>query len=45
MPATPIAASRALPKYPDLARRAGIMGSVILLAVIEKDGRVGEIGS
>jgi len=43
VPPVLIPATRALPKYPDLARRAGIMASVILLAVIEKDGRVGEI--
>ena len=38
-----IPASRALPKYPDLARRAGLQGSVILLIVVGADGTVGEI--
>jgi protein TonB len=35
--------SRALPKYPDLARRARLQGTVILLIVIESDGSVGEV--
>lgn len=35
--------TRALPKYPELARRAGLQGTVILLVVVEKDGTVGEI--
>jgi len=43
IPPTLVPGSRALPKYPDLARRAGLQGTVILLAVIEKDGTVGEI--
>jgi protein TonB len=43
VPPTLIPGSRALPKYPDLARKAGLQGTVILLAVIEKDGTVGEI--
>jgi protein TonB len=43
IPPTLVPGSRALPKYPDLARRAGLQGTVILLAVIEKDGSVGEI--
>lgn len=38
-----IPATRALPKYPDLARRAGLQGTVILLIVVEADGTVGEI--
>ena len=38
-----IPASRALPKYPDLARRAGLQGTVILLIVVGADGAVGEI--
>ena len=42
-PPTLLAGSRALPKYPDLARRAGLQGTVVLLAVIETDGTVGEI--
>ena len=33
----------ALPGYPDLARRAGLQGTVILLAVVQADGTVGEI--
>ena len=36
-------ASRAVPRYPDLARRARIGGSVILLITIAEDGGVGEI--
>jgi periplasmic protein TonB len=43
IPPTLLAGSRALPKYPDLARRAGLQGTVVLLAVVEKDGTVGEI--
>jgi periplasmic protein TonB len=35
--------SRSLPEYPDLARRAGLQGTVILLVVVEADGRIGEI--
>lgn len=38
-----IPSSRALPLYPDLARRAGLQGTVILLVVVEADGSVGEI--
>jgi len=38
-----IASSRALPQYPAPARRVGLQGTVILLVVIEADGRVGEI--
>ena len=38
-----IPSSRALPQYPDLARRAGLQGTVILLVVVEADGSVGEI--
>ena len=38
-----VPSTRALPKYPDLPRRAGIQGTVILLVVVEKDGTVGEI--
>jgi protein TonB len=38
-----IVSSRALPKYPDIARRAGVQGTVVLLVVIDRDGRVGEI--
>lgn len=36
-------ASRAYPRYPDLARKAGVQGTVVLLIVIGADGRVGEI--
>ena len=43
IPPTLVPGSRALPKYPDLARKAGLQGTVILLTVIEKDGTVGEI--
>ena len=35
--------SRALPKYPDLPRRARIEGTVVLLIIIERDGSVGEV--
>ena len=38
-----IPSSRALPQYPDLARRAGLQGTVILLVVVEADGSIGEI--
>jgi len=38
-----VPSTRALPKYPDLPRRAGLQGTVILLIVVEKDGGVGEI--
>jgi len=38
-----IPSSRALPKYPDLPRKAGLEGTVILLIVVEKDGTVGQI--
>jgi len=38
-----IPSSRALPQYPDLARRAGLQGTVVLLVVVEADGSVGEI--
>src|SRR2546426_8536538 len=38
-----IPGTRALPKYPDPARRAGLDGTVILLVVVEADGTVGEI--
>jgi len=36
-------ASRAYPRYPELARKAGVQGTVVLLIVIDRDGRVGEI--
>ena len=38
-----IPSSRALPQYPPAARRAGLLGTVILMVVIEADGSVGEI--
>jgi protein TonB len=43
IPPSLIPGSRALPKYPELARRAGLQGTVILLVVIEKDGTVGTV--
>jgi protein TonB len=43
VPPVVIPSTRALPNYPALARRALGQGSVILLVVIEADGRVGEI--
>ena len=36
-------ATRAFPRYPELARKAGVEGSVVLLIVIDREGRVGEI--
>lgn len=38
-----IAASRTIPKYPEMARLARVQGSVMLLVVIDRDGRVGAI--
>ena len=38
-----IAASRTIPKYPEMARLARVQGSVMLLIVIDRDGRVGAI--
>ncbi|HKB08118.1 MAG TPA: energy transducer TonB [Candidatus Polarisedimenticolia bacterium] len=35
--------TRAQPEYPDLARRAGLQGTVILLVVVEADGSIGKI--
>jgi len=43
IPPSLIPGTRALPGYPDLARRAGLQGTVILLIVVEADGTVGEI--
>jgi protein TonB len=43
IPPSLIPGTRALPGYPDLARRAGLQGTVILLIVVEADGNVGEI--
>jgi periplasmic protein TonB len=42
-PPVPIASRRALPKYPEMARRVGQQGTVILLVAIRTDGTVGEI--
>lgn len=36
-------ATRAYPHYPEMARKARVQGTVILLVVIDKEGRVGEI--
>jgi protein TonB len=36
-------ASRAYPRYPEMARKAGVQGTVVLLIVIDREGRVGEI--
>jgi protein TonB len=38
-----IPSSRALPQYPAAARRAGLLGTVILMIVVEVDGSVGQI--
>ena len=38
-----IPSSRALPQYPAAARRAGLLGTVILMIVVDKDGSVGQI--
>ena len=38
-----IPSTRQLPKYPRVARMAGVDGSVVLLAAIRPDGTVGEI--
>ena len=38
-----IESSRTLPRYPELARRSGVAGSVILQAVIQTDGTVGSV--
>jgi len=38
-----IPSSRALPQYPPAARRAGLLGTVILMVVVEADGSVGQI--
>jgi protein TonB len=35
--------SRVLPRYPEVARRAGVEGQVILQAVIRADGSVGSL--
>lgn len=38
-----IPSTRALPQYPAAARRAGLLGTVILMIVVEADGSVGQI--
>lgn len=43
VPPSLIPGSRALPEYPDIGRRAGLQGTVILLVVVEADGRIGTI--
>jgi periplasmic protein TonB len=40
---TLIPSSRALPRYPDLGRRAGLQGTVILMITIGADGKVGTV--
>jgi len=42
-PPVVIPSTRAHPDYPDIARKARVTGSVLLLIVIDKDGRVGTI--
>ncbi|HET8947871.1 MAG TPA: TonB family protein [Candidatus Polarisedimenticolia bacterium] len=42
-PPVVIPSTRAHPDYPDIARKARVTGSVLLLIVIDKDGRVGSI--
>jgi protein TonB len=42
-PPVVIPSTRAHPDYPDIARKAKVTGSVLLLIVIDKDGRVGTI--
>lgn len=43
IPPVVIVSTRTLPKYPELARRARVEGSVILLITIDREGRVGEV--
>ncbi|MCI0568975.1 MAG: TonB family protein [Acidobacteria bacterium] len=38
-----IASSKVLPKYPEIARHAGVEGRVLLQAVIGADGKVGSV--
>jgi len=38
-----IPSTRALPQYPSAARRAGLLGTVILMIVVDADGSVGQI--
>jgi protein TonB len=38
-----IASSKVLPKYPEVARHAGVEGRVLLQAVIGADGKVGSV--
>jgi len=42
-PPVVIPSTRAHPDYPDIARKAKVTGSVLLLIIIDKDGRVGTI--
>jgi protein TonB len=42
-PPVVIPSTRAHPDYPDIARKAKVTGSVLLLIVIDKEGRVGSI--
>jgi len=42
-PPVVIPSTRAHPDYPDIARKARVTGSVLLLIVIDKEGRVGSI--
>ena len=42
-PPVVIPSTRVHPNYPEIARKARLDGSVLLLIVIDKDGRVGEI--
>jgi len=38
-----IASTRVQPRYPDIARKAKVIGQVVLQAVIHKDGTVGDV--
>jgi protein TonB len=40
----PVPTKRAVPEYPDIARKANITGKVFVTALIGKDGRVEKIG-
>ena len=43
VPPSLLPGTRVLPNYPDAARRAALQGTVILLAVVQADGTIGEI--